>query len=112
MTLFQVELSKKIIPECLRLGDTFFTHMSVFSTISKEDGTMSIHFDKRDNISCVFHLGWVTSGGSTSFYGSISPSNPCDKIHQVPFRHGTLKVGFSNRVLHGVDEWDGQRCGI
>ena len=79
MTLFQVDLSKKIIPECLRLGDTFFTHMSVFSTVSKEDGTMPIHFDKRDIISCVFHLGWVTSGGTTSFYGGVSPSKPGDK---------------------------------
>ena len=30
MTLFNIELARKIIPECLRLGDTFFTHMIVF----------------------------------------------------------------------------------
>ena len=34
------------------------------------------------------------------------------KIHQVPFKHGTLQIGFFNKVLHGVDEWEGQRCGI
>ena len=69
LTLFQIQLSKKIIPECLRLGDIFFTHMSVFGTINKEDGTMSIHFDERDIISCVFHLGSVIDGrvGGQSF---------------------------------------------
>ena len=87
--------------------------MSVFGTISKEDGVMPIHFDERDIISCVFHLGRVTSGCSTSFYGGVSHSKPGDKIHHVSFRHGTLKLFFFfNRVLHGVDEWDGQRCGI
>ena len=107
MTLFQIELSKKIIPECLWLGDTFFTHMSVFGTINKEDGTMSIHFNERDIISCVFHLGSITSGSPTSFYSGSSPSKPGEKIHCVAFRHGTLQVFFKNRVLHGVDNWEG-----
>ena len=68
--------------------------MSVFGTISKEDGVMPIHFDERDIISCVFHLGRVTSGCSTSFYGGVSHSKPGDKIHHVSFRHGTLKLFF------------------
>ena len=112
MTLFNIELSKKIIPECLRLGDSFFTHMTVFGTISKEDGAMPIHFDERDVISCVFHLGKVTSGGSTSYYSGSSPTDPGRKIYHVPFLHGTLQVGFFNRILHGLYEWVGQRCGI
>ena len=33
VTLYQVELATKTIPECLRLGDTFFSHMSVFGTL-------------------------------------------------------------------------------
>jgi len=86
--------------------------MSVFGTISKEDGQMPLHFDERDIISCVFHLGKVKSGGSTSYYSGSSPDKPGCRIHQVPFKHGTLQIGFFNQVLHGVDEWDGQRCGI
>ena len=81
MTLFNVELSRKIIPECLRLGNTFFTHMSVFGTLNKDDGVMPIHFDERDLISCVFHLGEVTKGGHTSYYSGTSPSEPGTKIH-------------------------------
>ena len=112
MTLFNIELARKIIPECLRLGDTFFTHMSVFGTLNKDDGQMPVHFDERDLISCVFHLGEVTEGGQTSYYSGTSPSDPGEKIYQVPFKHGTLQIGFFNKVLHGVDSWEGQRCGI
>ena len=90
----RLNCQKKIIPEYLRLGDTFFTHMSVFGTINKEDGTVPIHFGERDIISCVFHLDRVTSGGSISFYSGSSPSEPGEKIHCVPFRHGTLQVFF------------------
>ena len=52
--LFQLELSRKIVPECLRLGNTFFTHMAVFGMLNREDGEMPINFNKRDVISCVF----------------------------------------------------------
>ena len=67
ITLFNIELAQKIISECLRLGDTFFTHMSVFGTVNKADGQMRIHFDERNLISCVFHLGQTIKGGATSF---------------------------------------------
>jgi len=112
LTLFNIQLAKKIIPECLRLGDSFFTHMTVFGTVNKEDGEMPIHFDERDLISCVFHLGEVSKGGSTSYYEGSKPEKPGKRIHQVPFLHGTLQIGFFNKVLHGVDDWVGQRCGI
>ena len=112
VTLLNVELARKIIPQCLQLGNSFFTHMSVFGTVSKEDGEMPLHFDERDIISWVFHLGKVNSGGSTSYYSDSSPSSPSDRVHQVQFRHGTLQIGFSNKVLHGIDKWEGQRCGI
>ena len=112
ITLLNLELSKKIIPECLRLGDIFWTHMSVFSTLNKEDGQMPIHFDERDVISCVFHLGKVLEGGATSYYSGDHAMEPKDKIHSVPFHHGTLQIGFFNKILHGVDDWKGQRCGI
>ena len=112
ITLLNIELSHKIIPQCLRLGGTCFTHMSVFGTVNKDDGRMPIHYDERDIISCVFHLGKVNSGGLTSYYSGTTPNSPGKKLYQVPFQHGTLQIGFFNKVLHGVDEWDGQRCGI
>ena len=112
LTLFYIELSRKIIPECLRLGDSFFTHMSVFGTLNKNDGQMPLHFDERDLISCVFHLGDVTEGGSTLYFNGNSNHDPGEQVYNVPFRHGTLQIGFFNQVLHGVQCWEGQRCGI
>ena len=112
ITLLNIQLSKNIIPECLRLGGSFFTHMSVFGTVNKEDGEMPINFDERDIISCVFHLGKVIQGGSTSFYSGDKADDPGNKVYEVPFRHGSFQIGFFNQVLHGVDNWEGQRCGI
>ena len=86
--------------------------MTVFRTVNKEDGEMPIHFDERDLISCVFHLGKVSKGGSTSYYEGTRPEKPGKRIHQVPFFHGTLQIGFFNKILHGVHDWVGQRCGI
>ena len=107
-----MQLAKKIIPECLRPGDSFFTHMSVFGTLNKEDGAMPVHFDKRGIISCVFCLRNVKSGGSTSYYQGDNPKNPGARVHQVPFRHRTSQIVFFCKVLYGVDSWDGLRCGI
>ena len=112
VTLLNVELARKIIPQYLWLDNSFFTHMSIFGTMSKEDGEMTLHFDERGIISCVFHLGKANSGGSTSYYSRSSPSSPGDRVHQVQFRYGTLQIGVFNKVLHGIDKWEGQRCGI
>ena len=38
ITLLQVQLTIKIIPECPRLGYSFFTHISVFGTVNKDVG--------------------------------------------------------------------------
>ena len=70
LTLFNIELSKRIIPECLRLGDSFFTHMSVFGTLNKNDGQMALHFDERD------HLWEVKEGGSTLYFNGNSNQEP------------------------------------
>ena len=95
-----------------QVGGFLLYRMSVFGTVNKEDGEMPIHFDERDIISCVLHLGKVLHGGATSFYSGDKSDEPGDKIYQVPFVHGTLQISFFNHVLYGVDDWEGQRCGI
>ena len=94
LTLFNIQLAKNIIPECLRLGDFFSTHMTVFGTVNKEDGAIPIHFDEYNLRSCVFHLGKVSKGGSTSYYEGSKAEEPDRQIHQVPFLHGTLQIVF------------------
>ena len=112
LALLHIELSKRLIPECLRLGDTCFTHMSVFGTLNKQGGQMPLHFDERDIISCVFHLGKVSKGGATLYFDGDSPNKPGKQVYKVPFNHGTLQIGFFSEVLHGIEDWEGQRCGI
>ena len=102
ITLFNIEMVRKLVPACPRLGDSFFTHMTVFDTLNKEDGSIPIHFDERDLISCVFHLGSVHKDGETSYYEGDRSDNPGQPVHQVSFTHGNLQVSFFNRVLHGV----------
>ena len=98
LALLHTELTKRLIPECLQLGDTFFTHMSVFGTLYKKDGQMPLHFDERDIISCVFHLGTVSKGGATLYYNGETPSDPGEQIYSVPFNRGTLQIGFFCQV--------------
>ena len=112
LTLFRISLAKQLIPDSLRLGDTFFTHMTVFGTYSKEDGEMPLHYDENDVISCVFHLGEVFRGGSTVYYDGVKPKDLGKLILEVPFRHGTLQIGIFKDILHGVRVWNGHRCGI
>ena len=112
ITLYQISLAKQIIPEALRLGDTFFTHMTVFGTHCKEDGEMALHFDENDVISCVFHISEVSKGGSTLYYSGDKPKNPGACIYKVPFWHGTVQICFFRDVLHGVEWWNGHHCGI
>ena len=55
--------------------------MTVFGTIDKKDGEMPLHFDERDVISCVFHLGRVSKGGETCYYDGPSPTRPGNLVH-------------------------------
>ena len=111
LALFHIELSKRLIPEYLRLGDTCFTHMSVFGTLNKQDGQMPLHFDERDIISCVFHWGKVSIGGATLYYNGDSAKEPGKQVYSVPFNHVTLQIGFQwssawNRGLGRPTMWN------
>ena len=106
-----LNLPKKLYLSVFVWGIFFFPYDHIWYYF-QEDGATPLHFDERDIISCVFHLGKLTSGGSTSYYSGSSPMDPGRKIYHVPFNHGTLQIGFFNKILHGVDEWEGQRCGI
>ena len=64
LTLFNIKLAKTIISECLRLGNSFFTHMSVFETLNKDDGTMPIHLDSTWQITDGVFLQSITWSAS------------------------------------------------
>ena len=80
--------------------------------MGKEDGELPLHFDEKDIISSVFHLGKVFLGGNTQYFNGTTAKHPGNEIHSVPFLHGNLQIGNFCDVLHGVEDWVGQRCGI
>ena len=86
--------------------------MSVFGTLNKQDDQMPLYFDKRDIISCVFHLGKVSKGGATLYYVGNSPSTPGEQVYSVPFNHSPLQIWFFSHALHGIKDWESRRCGI
>ena len=61
-----LEEVKRIVPKCLRLRNTFFTQASIVTSNGKKD--MKIHVDEGDIINAIFHLGKLSSGGSTLYF--------------------------------------------
>ena len=59
--------SKKFVPFECRIAGSFFTHLSVIGRM-KDDGGVTIHFDEKDSITALVHLGSVTTGGSTHYF--------------------------------------------
>ena len=64
--LSKLEEVKRIVPKCLRLSNTFFTQVSIVTSNGKKD--MKIHVDEGDIINAIFHLGKLSSGGSTLYF--------------------------------------------
>ena len=64
-------------------------------------------------LSLVFFI-WVKSIRVVRLYLTVGnhQKEPGKQVYSVPFQHGTLQIGFFNQVLHGVESWVGQRCGI
>ena len=67
-TLLDIQASKNLIPESLRLSGTFFTHSTVIGTFNEVDAEIPPHFDENDIISVIFHVGNVKEGGETLYY--------------------------------------------
>ena len=118
-----IEDSKGKIPKDLRLGDTFFKHMTVLGKMemkqmatknsTNRDDLIALnvnpHMDKGDIVTALFHVGNVSKGGKTIYYNGKNAKNKGDIIFSQPFQHGNLTVGFYSSVLHAVESWEGQR---
>ena len=59
-----------------------------------------------------FIWGKFQKGWSNSFYAFSKIEEPGNRLHQFSFCHGNLQIGLFNRILHGVDGWEDQMCGI
>ena len=67
-TLLDIQASKDLVPESLRMSGTFFTHSTVIGTFNELNAHIPPHFDENDVISVIFHAGKVKEGGETLYY--------------------------------------------
>ena len=74
ITSLNIQLSKKIIPECLHLGMKGILYPAFF------------------------HLGNVKSEGGTSYYSGSDVNNAGSKIYKVHFCHSRLQIVFLSCV--------------
>ena len=101
-------LSKKIIPQCLRIKDSFFTQMAMVGRLEKKVDELGVHIDKYDVITALVHFGNVQYGGTTDYFNGNKKLHG-EVVKSVSFKHGRVQVGFFNEIPHGASEWDGER---
>ena len=101
---------KSIVPNCLRISNTFFTQLSITTSDGEED--MEIHVDEGDIINAVFHLGIVKSGGSTLYFKTDGKKEKMSMRHDIPFEHGRVQIGLFNKVYHCAQSFEGIRFAL
>ena len=106
--LHKVMLCRTYVPEELRICKTFFTHFTMLGHLEQGEG-VPLHFDEKDIITALVHVGDVKQGGATTYYDGLSIKNKGKKIKEVEFRHGQIQIGCYNKILHGADNWIGPR---
>ena len=100
--------SKKYVPFECRIGGSFFTHMSAIGKL-KDRGEVPVHFDEKDIITTLVHLGEVKRGGSTQYFDGNTIKKVGNMVYQIPFRHGQIQIGCFNDTLHRAESWSGNR---
>ena len=98
--------SKKHIPPCLRICDTFFTQMILVGSFSHREGNIPPHEDSDDYVTALVSLGQTeTLVGGDTFYSEKTPDGLLRIIRRVPYRHGNIQIGIFNDVKHGAFTW-------
>ena len=106
--LRQIKKAKKIIPPCCRISGTFFSHMTLLGTMDDNDKGIAGHYDRRDIVTALIHIGDPSSGGAT--YYKESEEGIISK--KVKCYHGRLQIGCFDTTFHGALPWTGYRTSI
>ena len=106
--LAKIRLSKIKIPPELRIGDSFFTHMTFMGTMEK-GSEVPIHLDEKDIVTALFHFGSVEEGGSTEYFDGLSVQKPGNITKIIPFKHGRIQIGSYSTILHKASSYKGTR---
>ena len=105
-----IQFVKEHIPSSLKVCDSIFTQcVIVGDTVLSSHGGIYPHLDDKDVITCIITLGEVTKGGATIYYSGLKEKNPLNPVLSVPFEHGRIQIGSFSTVVHGVEQWEGNR---
>ena len=99
---------RKHVPYELRISGSCFTHMSLIGKLDT-NGNIRPHFDEKDVITALIHLGAGVTGGSTQYYSGLTTNQKGRIEKNISFQHGQIQVGCYNSTLHGVSDWTGKR---
>ena len=106
--LDKISKVKELVPKDLRIANSFFTHLTVLGDL-KDGCGMNPHFDEKDIITAIFHVGSTTEGGSTLYYNGLSVDQVGVTMKEIKFKHGRLQIGQYKDIIHSVQSWKGQR---
>ena len=101
--------SKKNIPPCLWICDTFFTQMILLGTHGDTEGSIPPHLDEDDHITALFSMGsecMIGNQGQTVYIEKNEPDDRLTFMKRISFRHGNLQIGTYDKVIHGSMGWD------
>ena len=82
--------------------------MSIIGKLDNQ-GDLPPHFDEKDSITALIHLGKSVEGGATQYYNGDTISNKGSMKAQIPFRYGQIQIGCCNKTLRSVEPWSGKR---
>ena len=71
---------QKVIPQSLRLCNTFFIQMVIAGKFNDINNGIPPHLDEDDIISCIITLGSPNNGGNTDYYDGINKNMFGDKL--------------------------------
>ena len=105
-----IQKVKKFIPSSCQIGNTFFTHMAVVSSLSTNGDLVSEYIDKDDFITLLFHIGQPLYGGGTNYYTGFASNEYGTLTKHIPCQHGRLLLDVLIKsytvVKHGRDHLD------
>ena len=86
-----IEFSKKHIPPCLRICNTFFTQMILVGFMDYQEGNIPPHHNEDYHITALFSLSHTESllGGDT-YYAEINQDGGLNHVQKVIFKHGNI----------------------
>ena len=84
--------------------------MSIIGNTNNLNKELLKHADKEDYMTVLFHLGFLTKGGETSYYSSLTSKNFGELEQQIQYEHGCITIGHFDKIVHSVESWEGN-CG-